>query len=195
MAEATSTGAPDAEGKPVSMAEYPNTQSQMFSAMEETRRVLKSFPIEIPDSFRGRMDKSDLVQDVLLKISETDYGLGAMPPRERRAFLRKMLASRIVDVIRTHLSFKRDVRREQRLEKDVSASIATPSAESVLNENKSALAEAMNELPEDYQTVLRLRHKDGLSFVQIGQVMNRSPDAVRVLWGRALVRLTNRVGE
>ena len=191
MAEATSDGAPCAAGESVSMAEHPNTQSHVFSAMEETRRVLKSFPIEIPDSFRGRVDKSDLVQDVLLKISETDYGLDAMQPGERRAFLRKMLSSRIVDVIRTHLGFKRDVRREQRLEKDVSGSDATPSSILIWNEHQSALQAALQQLTVDYRTVLQLRHRDGLTFVQIGETMGRSPDAVRILWGRAVVRLAS----
>ena len=191
MAEATSDGAPCAAGESVSMAEHPNTQSHVFSAMEETRRVLKSFPIEIPDSFRGRVDKSDLVQDVLLKISETDYGLDAMQPGERRAFLRKMLSSRIVDVIRTHLCFKRDVRREQRLEKDVSGSDATPSSILLWNEHQSALQAALQQLTVDYRTVLQLRHRDGLTFVQIGETMGRSPDAVRILWGRAVVRLAS----
>ncbi|MCY2985674.1 MAG: sigma-70 family RNA polymerase sigma factor [Planctomycetota bacterium] len=191
MTEATTTNARCDADKSVPIAENSDPRSDAFPLMEETRRVLKSLPIEIPDSFRGRVDKSDLVQDVLLKISENDYGLEAMQPRGRRAFLRKMLSSRVVDVMRTHLSFKRDVRREQRLEKDVSGPDSTPS--SVLNwsEQQNAIQAALEQLPVDDQTVLRLRHRDGLTFVQIGESMGRSPDSVRNLWGRALVRLAN----
>ena len=164
-------------------------------SIEEARRFLKSIPVEISNSFRGRVDRSDLVQDVLLKITEKEYGLGAMPPPQQRAFLRRMLVNRVTELIRSHLRLKRDARRERPLEREVPGPTATPIAELIWNENQSELTEAMSRLPVDYQTVLRLRHHGGLSFVQIGQTMNRSADAVRVLWGRAVVQLTKQIGE
>jgi RNA polymerase sigma-70 factor (ECF subfamily) len=173
----------------------PISSNSHSPSIEETRRFLRSFPIEIPEGFRGRIDKSDLVQDVLLKISENQYNLGTMEPPQRRVFLGKMLSTRIADIIRTHLSLKRDVRREKRLEKDVEGTDSTPSSELIAQENQDALATAMQQLPMDYQNVLHLRHKEGLTFVQIGVAMNRSPDAVRVLWGRAILRLTSSINQ
>jgi RNA polymerase sigma-70 factor (ECF subfamily) len=164
-------------------------------SIEETRRFLRSFPIEIPEGFRGRIDKSDLVQDVLLKISENQYNLDTLEPPQRKAFLGKMLSTRIADIIRAHISLKRDVRREKRLEKDVQGNDSTPSTELMAREDQSALAAAMQGLPIDYQTVLQLRHKEGLTFVQIAVTMNRSPDAVRILWGRAILRLTSSINQ
>jgi len=192
MSHAINTAAQCAESNSA-VSVTKSDEPKPLDSIEETRRVLKSFPVEIPDSFRGRVDKSDLVQDVLLKISENDYGLDAMKPQEQRAFLRKMLSSRIVDLARTHLCFKRDVRREQPLENDPLGSDSTPSSILVWNENQDALQAALHELPVDHQTVLRLRHREGMTFPQIGEIMGRSPDAVRILWGRALVRLTERL--
>jgi RNA polymerase sigma-70 factor, ECF subfamily len=44
-------------------------------------------------------------------------------------------------------------------------------------------------LPPDDQAVVLLRHFDCLSFEEIGRRLDRSPDAARKLWGRAIVRL------
>ena len=43
--------------------------------------------------------------------------------------------------------------------------------------------------PEDYRRVLELRYWGGLSFVAMAPELDRSPDAVRKLWYRALERL------
>lgn len=157
--------------------------------LDETREVLKSFMVEIPRSLQARVDKSDMVQEVLLKISQNDYGLDEMNPPQRRLFLRKMLATRVTDFIRAHFSFKRDPRREENLEMEVSARGATPSADLIQEERQRTLHAAIATLPAEYQHVLRLRHGEGLGFAEIGARTGRSPDAARVLWGRAVKQL------
>jgi DNA-directed RNA polymerase specialized sigma24 family protein len=52
----------------------------------------------------------------------------------------------------------------------------------------------MGRLSADHQAVLRMRYWDGLSFVEIGDRMSRSPDAVRKLWFRAVQRLQEEMG-
>jgi RNA polymerase sigma-70 factor (ECF subfamily) len=169
------------------------SESLTTMSVEEKRRMLKAFPIEIPDSMRSCVDKSDVVQEVLLKIAENDYQLDEMKPQEQRVFLRKMLSSRIVDVIRHHCSFKRDIRRNRPIETEPQSNYSTPSSILVGKENQKVIQLAMSQLLADYQTVLRLRHQDGLTFAQIGLIMGRSPQAARALWGRALVELSRRV--
>lgn len=56
-------------------------------------------------------------------------------------------------------------------------------------ENAALLADVLHRLPEDYQTVLRLRYWDGLTFTQIGAQLGRSAEAARKLWYRAVVML------
>jgi RNA polymerase sigma-70 factor (ECF subfamily) len=52
------------------------------------------------------------------------------------------------------------------------------------------LKRAMGQLPEDYREVLRFVYEEGRSFDEVAQRMERSRDAVRVLYGRALARLS-----
>jgi RNA polymerase sigma-70 factor, ECF subfamily len=52
---------------------------------------------------------------------------------------------------------------------------------------------AVTGLPEDRRQVILLRFVDGLSSSEIGQVLDRSPGAVRVLLHRALRDLANRL--
>ena len=51
------------------------------------------------------------------------------------------------------------------------------------------LEQAMAQLPNDYQQVLRLRNWEQLPFDEIGVRMNRSRDAARKLWSRAILQL------
>jgi RNA polymerase sigma-70 factor (ECF subfamily) len=53
--------------------------------------------------------------------------------------------------------------------------------------------QAVSELPEDRRQVVLLRFVDGLSSREIGQVLDRSPGAVRVLLHRALRDLAGRL--
>ena len=48
---------------------------------------------------------------------------------------------------------------------------------------------ALARLPDDYQTVIVLRHLEGLTFPQVGERMSRSVDSVEKLWVRALTQL------
>ena len=53
----------------------------------------------------------------------------------------------------------------------------------------------MARLSEDYQTVLVLRHLEGLTFPQVAERMNRSVDSVEKLWLRGLTKLKKEFSE
>ena len=65
----------------------------------------------------------------------------------------------------------------------------SPSAEAVKHEHAERLEQAMARLPEDYRRVILLRYQDEQTFEEIGRLMNRSPNAARKLWLRAVERL------
>jgi RNA polymerase sigma-70 factor (ECF subfamily) len=48
---------------------------------------------------------------------------------------------------------------------------------------------AIERLPDDSRLVVLLRHKEHLSFTEIGERLGRSGDAARKLWERAVERL------
>jgi RNA polymerase sigma-70 factor (ECF subfamily) len=53
---------------------------------------------------------------------------------------------------------------------------------------------AVERLPEDYRQVLLLRCRDGCSFDEIGNLMQRTSNAAQKLWMRALERLQRELG-
>jgi len=57
-----------------------------------------------------------------------------------------------------------------------------------------AVRRAVARLPDDRRQVVLLRFVDGLSSAEIGEVLDRSPGAVRVLLHRALRDLALRLG-
>jgi RNA polymerase sigma factor (sigma-70 family) len=57
------------------------------------------------------------------------------------------------------------------------------------HEQAEAVQRLLDRLPEDYRQVLRWRYQEGRSIEEIGQLMNRSANAVRKLWARAVERL------
>jgi RNA polymerase sigma-70 factor (ECF subfamily) len=70
-----------------------------------------------------------------------------------------------------------------------------PEAAAIATDERQRLHAALGHLPADYQTVIRLRILDGLSAADVGQIMGRSPDAIRQLQRRALVALRAALSE
>ena len=71
----------------------------------------------------------------------------------------------------------------------VASDTPTPSGHLMAREQVQALAGVLERLPEDYRRVLALRYQEQMSFEEIGRLMDRSAEAVRKLWWRALGRL------
>src|SRR5262249_56648829 len=93
---------------------------------------------------------------------------------------------------------KRSVGREVALEAGPSsaergaglaADGASPSEQALEAEQAAALERALGRLPEDYRQVIELRYQRQLSFEEIGQRLQRTANAVRKLWWRAVERL------
>src|SRR5581483_2726200 len=90
---------------------------------------------------------------------------------------------------------KRELARESPvLGADLPADTDSPSAHACQAEQTEALQRAVEQLPEDYRTVLALRYQEDLSFEEIGQRLDRSANAARKLWLRAVQRLQQDLG-
>jgi RNA polymerase sigma-70 factor (ECF subfamily) len=153
----------------------------------------------LPDALRGKVGASDVVQDAWLAAF---LDLGDFEDRGDGSFgkwLRTILERRVADEIRRHVEASaRDVRREVRMPTTamgvgMAASQASPSAEVVAEERAAALRDEVARLDDDHREVIRLVHDEGLTLVEAGRRMGRSADAVRKLYGRALVRLGERL--
>jgi RNA polymerase sigma-70 factor (ECF subfamily) len=153
----------------------------------------------LPESLRGKVGASDVVQEAWLAAF---VALGDFEDRGDGSFgawLRTILERRVADEVRRHVEAGgRDVRREVRLPttamgSGVPAPQVSPSAEAVAGERSAALRDGVDGLDEDHRTVIRLVHEEGLTLVDAGRRMGRSPDAARKLYGRALLRLSERL--
>src|SRR5262249_10282491 len=150
---------------------------------------------------QGKVDPSDLVQETFLTAHREFARFRGTTEGELVAWLRRILASRLADLVRRQLKAKgRDARLERRLEDEMAhssqelahrlvAGNSPPSQQAARREQAVLLANALKALPADYEEVIVLRHLEGLSFPAVARRMGRSLDSVQKLWVRALARL------
>jgi RNA polymerase sigma-70 factor (ECF subfamily) len=163
-------------------------------------RSLISQPVRI------RLDASDLVQETFLKAHrEFPSFLGSTEP-ELVAWLRQILVRSLADQVKRHRARKRDYRREEPMEvlldrsslaiqERLASHQSSPSAHSSRREQAVLLADALEKLPADYREIFLLRNLEHIPFDEIAARMGRSSGAVRMLWTRAIAKLSHLLKE
>jgi RNA polymerase sigma-70 factor, ECF subfamily len=146
---------------------------------------------------------SDLVQDTLLGAYR-DFGTFHGHSRdELLAWLRKILENNLAVFRRRYRgTLKRQVSLEVSFDAggpaapgpDWVSDSASPSTAAAQREQAAALESALGRIPEDYRRVIVWYQYDQHTFEEIGRRLDRSPEAARKIWSRALVRLTQELG-
>jgi RNA polymerase sigma-70 factor (ECF subfamily) len=142
---------------------------------------------------------SDLVQETFLE-AQRDFGrFRGNSEVELLAWLRCLLLNNVSNFARHYRTTgKRQVGREVPLKGSDSsragevgfvANTPSPSMEAMAHEKAEAVARALERLPADYRQVITLRNQERREFEEIGRLMDRSADAARRLWSRAIERL------
>ena len=161
---------------------------------------------QIGRHLQGKVDPTDLVQETFLEANRSFGRFRGTTEREMIVWLRQIMAGNIADLVRRYFGARRrDVRLERRLGADMDRSSlalanllvapqSSPSRRAMRREQAVLLADALEELPEDYREVLVLRHLEGLSFPDVAERMSRTLDSVKNLWTRALARLRGSLG-
>jgi RNA polymerase sigma-70 factor (ECF subfamily) len=150
----------------------------------------------LPRTVRRKVAESDVIQEAYLtalaRLDEfEDRGSGSF-----LAWVQGIVDHKAREAARRHAgTAKRAVAREvtRGARGDTNGfpgPFPPPSQVAMGHEAEALLKRAMTQLPEDYRTVLHLVYEDGRSFDEVAQRMGRSRDAVRVLYGRALARLS-----
>ena len=162
--------------------------------------------IEIGRRLQGKVDASDIVQEVFLDAHRQFTHFRGESESELVGWIREILAGRMANLIRRFFGTQaRDIRLEQdlihglsqsaqSLSKIVAHGQISPSECAMQSEQEIAVVEAIGRLADDYRTVIILRHTEGLSFPMIAERMNRTVASVEKLWLRALGRLRAEVG-
>jgi RNA polymerase sigma-70 factor (ECF subfamily) len=150
---------------------------------------------------RLKLDASDLVQETFLKAHRGFADFAGRQELELIAWLRQILTHTIADKAKYYRRQSRDLHRqvslEEMLERAAGAaqqaladSFPSPSSLACRRESAVLLADALEKLPADYREVVVLRNIEHIPFNEIAVRMNRTPGATRVLWTRAMRRLS-----
>jgi RNA polymerase sigma-70 factor (ECF subfamily) len=161
--------------------------------------------VEIGKRLQGKVDASDVVQETFLDAHRQFPSFRGESEAQLVTWLREILAGTLANVVRRFLGTQaRDVRLEFHAGLDQSSQAlgemlvdphSSPSQGAMRGERALLVTSALAQLPEDYQTVIVLRHLEGLPFAQVAERMGRSVDSVEKLWLRGLARLRQAFAE
>jgi RNA polymerase sigma-70 factor (ECF subfamily) len=151
---------------------------------------------ELASAFWAKVAPSDIVQDTLLKAGRDFPSFRGATEEELLGWLRRILCNNMANIHRHFETEKRGVDREVPLEAtadvlrhDALHETETPSVLAQAREQDEQLQRALRELPNHYRQVLLLHSSEDLTFVQIAEKLESTPDAIRKLWGRAVEEL------
>jgi RNA polymerase sigma-70 factor (ECF subfamily) len=154
---------------------------------------------ELDADLAAKVAPSDLVQETFLEGQRDFAAFRGEQPEELRAWIRQVLVHNLENSRRHYRrTLARSVDREVPLPslgpqalpgEHLPGDDSSPSARAGRSEDRIRVHQALARLPEHYRTVILWHHKEGLTFAAIGARLNRSADAVRSLWWRALQHL------
>jgi RNA polymerase sigma-70 factor, ECF subfamily len=167
--------------------------------------LLKVAEQDLPDALRGKCGGSDLVQETFMEAYRDFAGREFHGPDDVRAWLKSILKHNLADQVKRYIeSDMRSVDRERPLSSDIGADLLksgivdqnpSPGARAVAREEAAAVDAAVDRLPPDERAVILYRNRDHLGWDEIGLRLDRSGEAARKLWSRAIDRLRRELGD
>lgn len=182
LIEAARRGAPDAIGRIFEAA-----RSHLLHLAEQ----------ELPAELRAKVGPSDLVQETAVDVQRDFLQFTGTTAEECFAWLRQILRHNVIDAVRHYAeSLKRSIDREVRIagrSAECRAALVerrgSPDGSAIRREEAATVNDVLARLPADYRRVLQMRYWGGMSFTDMAPALDRSPEAARKLWYRALERL------
>jgi RNA polymerase sigma-70 factor (ECF subfamily) len=159
--------------------------------------LLKVANGELPPNLRPKVAASDLVQEAFLEAQRLFDRFHGDSAGELVQWLRAILLHKLETAVRHYQgTAKRRLDREQSLDalaelggEPAARSSASPSGLAQQDEETKRLHRALARLPDHYRQVIVWREWEDLPFAEIGRRLDRTEDAARMLWGRALEKL------
>jgi RNA polymerase sigma-70 factor (ECF subfamily) len=152
---------------------------------------------ELDFELSPKLGASDIVQNSMLSAQRCIGDFQGHSREELLAWLRGILLRDLKQARRHFHAEKRDIGRERQIAEDSLRgegsrfidSGDSPSTAAAHREEEVQLYRALESLASDERRVIELRNWQRLPFSEIGNRMNRSADAARKLWSRAIVKL------
>ena len=159
-------------------------------------RLLGYIRARLGRELRARLESRDILQAALLK-SVKQGAFRGQDPRAFQAWLARIAEHEIRDRADHQHRLRRDAAREVALDEEAPVPAITRSALSriLLDERARRLEEALDTLTPEHRQVILMRKFEELSFAEIGARLERSEDAARMLFARAMTALTLALGE
>jgi RNA polymerase sigma-70 factor (ECF subfamily) len=154
---------------------------------------------QLESDLRPKLGPSDVVQDTLFE-AHRDFGKSQFGSEaELRAWLRRLLLNNLHDVRKQYRDAQiRSVRRESPLSgadsKQLILSIVDDRGEAtglrgVTTDEIDAFQEALARLRPEYSQLLIWHYCERRSYSEIGSLVGRSPDAIRMVCNRVVLQL------
>jgi RNA polymerase sigma-70 factor (ECF subfamily) len=175
--------------------------SDPSSALEPFRAYLEVLSrVHLDPRLRGKLDPADVVQQTMVRACAAWSSLQNTEPAVVAAWLRRILARTLADVVKHYDRDRRAIDLERSLEADLDQSASglagwlaadqtSPSQAAVHNEELLRLADALAALPEPQREVVVLKHLRGWTLQRIGDHLGRTVPAVASLLRRGLEEL------
>jgi RNA polymerase sigma-70 factor (ECF subfamily) len=174
-------------------------------ALEPFRSYLEVLArVHLDPRLRGKLDPADVVQQVFVRAHAAWSGLQHTDRPVLAAWLRRILARTLADVVKHYDRDRRAVDLEQSLEADLDRSASglagwlaadqtSPSEAAQRNEELLRLADALAGLREPMREVVVLKHLRGWTLQRIAEHLGRTVPAVASLLRRGLEELRRRL--
>lgn len=153
---------------------------------------------DLDERLRAKMGASDVVQETLFTAQDAFDQFEGASREEMLAWMRAILKNDLLTAHRHYNTKKRQTTKESPIgskEFGFCDQEITPGSRAVADEETRIVKAAMQKLSDEHRTVLDLRNWQEKSFAEIGHVMNRSDEAARKLWSRAVLSLKKTLGE
>jgi RNA polymerase sigma-70 factor (ECF subfamily) len=176
-------------------------------ALEPFRSYLEVLArVHLDPRLRGKLDPADVVQQAMLRAYAAWPEMKDPDRPVLSAWLRRILARTLADVVKHYDRDRRAVNLEQSLEAELDQSASglagwlaadqtSPSQAAQRNEELLRLADALAALPEPQREVVVLKHLRGWTLQRIADHIGRTIPAVASLLRRGLEELRRRLEE
>lgn len=149
-----------------------------------SQRIFRYVAVRVPTN----ADAEDLTAEVFVTMVKglPDYRITGAP---FESWLYRIAASRVADYYRHH---NRHVQTE--LPETLHDGAASPEEQVLQQQTLDHLRDVLQQLPEEYQTILILRFVERKSHEEVAEMLDKTVSAVKSAQYRALLRLTELLG-
>jgi RNA polymerase sigma-70 factor, ECF subfamily len=145
----------------------------------------------------AKVAPSDIVQETLMQASRSFGKFQGSSEPELRAWLKKILARKVIDTHRHYQGFaSRDISREvpffdaTRDQKHWPDHNRRGDAPVEFTDNVGVLTQLLSHLKEEQRIAIQLRTFERLSFEEVGKRLGRTTEAARKIWSRAIQQMS-----